>query len=79
MILRRLLLEAGRRLAERPEVRQKIADVAESAYQRAAPKVENASKHVAESFQETKRQTDPLADPIGFARKFKNRLLPPQD
>lgn len=76
MILRRLLFEAGRRLAERPEVRRKITDLAEYTYRNAAPKVENASKHVAESFQKTKDEANPLEDPVGFARKFKNRLFP---
>lgn len=90
MIARRLLMAAAKRLAENPEVRRKAGEVAETAYQtakpkvedayrRTRPKVENAGRHVAESWQETKGEGEFLDDPIGFAKRFRNRLLPPEN
>ncbi len=78
MVLRRLLFEAARRLAENPEVRRKAADTVETAYRKAAPKVENAGRHVAETLKETAAEGSALDDPVGFARRFGKRLLPPE-
>ena len=79
MIGRRLLLMAARRLAQDPRVRQKAAETAEAAWSTTAPKVENAGRHVAETFRETREELDPLDDPLGFARRFRARLLPPDE
>lgn len=79
MIGRRLLMLAARRLAENPEVRAKAAEAAGTAYRKAAPKVENASRHVAETFREARAEADPLDDPVGFAKRFRKRLLPPEE
>ncbi len=78
MIGRRLLMLAARRLAEDPRVRQKAAETAEAAWNSTAPKVENAGRHVAETFRETREEVDLLDDPVGFARRFRSRLLPPE-
>ena len=78
MLARRLLLEAARRLAENPEVRRKATDVAATAYRKGAPKVENAGRHVAETFRETASEVSVLDDPVRFAKRFRNRLLPPE-
>lgn len=78
-ILRRLLLEAGRRAAANPEVRRTAARVAGEMYGKVAPKVENAGRHVAESARETAAEGRFTDDPVGFARRFRNRLLPPGD
>lgn len=79
MIVRRLLMEAARRLAQNPEVRQKATDAAGTAYRAAAPKVENAGRHISESFRETTGEGSVMDDPVGFAKRFKKRLLPPED
>ena len=79
MILRRLFLEGARRLAANPALRRKAVDTAETVYRRAAPKVENAGRHLAESFRDTEAEGNPLDDPIGFAKRFKNKLLPPEE
>lgn len=78
-LLRRLLLEAGRRAAQNPEVRRTAARVAGEMYGKVAPKVENAGKHIVESARETSSEVGFTDDPIGFARRFRDRLLPPDD
>jgi hypothetical protein len=79
MIVRRLILEAARRFAANPEIQQKAAEVAEGAYRKAQPKLRNATAHISDSMRESVRDHDPMEDPIGFAKAFKNRLLPPED
>jgi hypothetical protein len=79
MILRNLFWQAASKLARDPRVQAKAAEIAEDVYTKAAPRLENASAHVADSMRETAREVDPLEDPIGFARRFKQRLLPPED
>jgi hypothetical protein len=79
MLVRKLLFEAARRLAQNPEIRQKATDAASTAYRHAAPKVENAGRHISESFRETAGEGSVLDDPVGFAKRFKKRLLPPED
>ena len=79
MIIRKLLFHAARRLAQNPEIRQKVGEAADNAYQKAAPKVENAGRHISESFKETTREGGIVDDPLGFAKRFKNKLLPPED
>ena len=77
MIGRRLLFMAARRLAEDPKVRRKAAETAETAWSKTAPKVENAGRHVAETFRDTRAEVDLLDDPLNFARRFRRKLLPP--
>ncbi len=79
MVIRKLLFEAARRLAQNPEVRQKVGEVADNAYQKAAPKVENAGRHISESFKEAASEGGIVDDPLDFAKRFKNKLLPPED
>ena len=78
MFMRRLVLGAARRLAADPEIRRKAAVVAGTAYRKAAPKLENAGRHVAESLKETTAEGSALDDPLGFAKRFHKRLLPPE-
>lgn len=78
-LLRRLLLEAGRRAAQDPEVRRTAARVAGEVYGKVAPKVESAGRHVVETARETAAEGRFADDPVGFARRFRDRLLPPED
>lgn len=78
-ILRRLLFEAGRRAAQNPEVRRTAARVAGEVYGKVAPRVENAGRHVLESTRETAAEGRLSDDPLGFARRLRSRLLPPED
>lgn len=78
-LLRRLLMEAGRRAAENPELRRNVARVAGELYGKVAPKIENAGRHVVETARETSAEVRPADDPLGFARRFRDRLLPPED
>lgn len=78
-ILSRLLLEAGRRAAQNPELRRTAARVAGEMYGKVAPKVENAGRHVLESARETVAEGRLADDPLGFARRLRDRLLPPED
>ena len=78
-LLHRLLLEAGRRAARNPEVRRTAARVAGEVYGKVAPKVENAGRHVLESARETAAEGRFADDPVGYARRFRDRLLPPDD
>jgi len=78
-ILHRLLLEAGRRAAQNPEVRRTAARVAGEVYGKVAPKVENAGRHMLETAKETASEGRFSDDPVGYARRFRDRLLPPDD
>ena len=78
MLAKRLMIEAARRMAQNPEVRRIASEAAEAAYRKAAPKVGNAGRHVAETFRETSADGSPLADPVGFAKRFRQRLMPPE-
>lgn len=79
MVVRRLLWEAVRRVAQNPEVQQKAADVAAEVYVKARPKLENAGRQISESARDAAREHDPLKDPIGFAKSMKNKALPPKE
>lgn len=78
-ILHRLLLEAGRRAAQNPEVRRTAARVAGEVYGKVAPKVESAGRHMLETAKETASEGRFADDPLGYARRFRDRLLPPDD
>lgn len=77
-LLRRLLIEAGRRAAANPELRRGAARVAGEVYGKVAPRIENAGRHVVETARETSAEVRPTEDPLGFARRFRDRLLPPE-
>lgn len=78
-LIRRLLMEGARRAASDPEIRRRAAQVAGEAYGKVRPKLENAGRHLAETARETAGEVKPGDDPIGFARRFRQRLLPPDD
>lgn len=78
-ILRRLLFEAGRRAAQNPELRRTAARMAGEVYGKVAPRVENAGRHVLETARETASEGRFADDPLGYARRFRDRLLPPED
>ena len=78
-LLRRLLIEAGRRAAQNPELRRGAARIAGEVYGAVAPKIENAGRHVVETAREASTEVRPGEDPLGFARRFRDRLLPPAD
>lgn len=78
-LLRRLLIEAGRRAAQNPELRRGAARMAGELYGKVAPRIENAGRHVVETARETSAEIRPGDDPLGFARRFRDRLLPPED
>ncbi|EDP65917.1 hypothetical protein BAL199_03794 [alpha proteobacterium BAL199] len=78
-LLRRLLLEAGRRAAQNPELRRGAARIAGEVYGKVAPKIENAGRHVVETARQTSSEVRATDDPLGFARRFRDRLLPPED
>ena len=77
-ILTRLIAEAARRAAQDPEIRAKAVEVAEEAARRARPKLENAGRHIVESARETSAEGEFRDDPLGYARRFGNKLLPPK-
>jgi alkylation response protein AidB-like acyl-CoA dehydrogenase len=79
MIVRRLFLEAARRIAQNPEVQHKAADMAAQVYVKARPKLENAGRHLSESARDAAAEHDPLKDPLGFARSLKKRAFPPEN
>lgn len=78
MVLRRLLFEAARRVAQNPEVQQKAAEIASTAYGKARPKLENAGRQISESARAAAQEHDPVSDPVGFIKSLKNKALPPQ-
>ena len=79
MVVRRLLWEAARRVAQNPGIQQKAADVAAEAYLRARPKLENAGRHLSDSAREAAAEHDPLKDPLGFAKSLKKRAFPSEE
>lgn len=78
-LLSRLLSEAARRVAQDPRVRAKAAEVAAEAARRARPTLENAGRHIVETARETASKGSFSDDPLGYALRFRNRLLPPED
>jgi hypothetical protein len=78
-LITRMLAEAARRVAQDPQIRAKATEVAEEAVRVARPKVENASRHIIETARETSVDGSFTDDPIGYAKRFRNRLLPPED
>jgi len=78
-LLTRMLAEAARRAAQDPRVRREAARIAGEAYGKVRPTLENAGRHVVESVRETASEVRPADDPLGFARRFRDRLLPPED
>lgn len=78
-LLTRLLTEAARRAAQDPRVRAKATEVAAEAARRARPKIENAGRHIVETARETSTDGSFADDPIGYARRFRDKLLPPED
>lgn len=66
-LLRRLALEAARRLAADPRVRQAAIDAAV----RAKPHVEAMARNIGT----IARETRPLDDPAGFVRRIRSEIL----
>ncbi|MEE8272990.1 MAG: hypothetical protein V3R98_14875 [Alphaproteobacteria bacterium] len=69
-LLRHLLWTAVRRLAADPRLQRKAAEAATEAYDKARPKIDAAAREI----RDIMRETPPLKDPKGFARKLKERL-----
>ena len=78
-LLTRLVAEAARRAAQDPRVRAKAAEVAGEAARRARPKIENAGRHIIETAREASTDGHFTDDPLGYARRFRDKLLPPDD
>lgn len=78
MIVRRLVWEAAKRLAQNPEVQARATEIATDVVARTRPKLENAGRHVSESLRETLAEVDPRDRPGEFAKRLKQRLLPPE-
>lgn len=78
-LLTRLVAEAARRAAQDPRVRSKAAELAGEAARRARPAVENAGRHIIETARETSTDGRFADDPLGYARRFRAKLLPPDD
>ena len=78
-LLTRLVTEAARRAAQDPRLRAKAAEVVGEAARRARPAVENAGRHVMETARETSDGGRFADDPLGYARRFRDKLLPPED
>jgi hypothetical protein len=78
MITRRLIMAAARRLASDPVLRREASKTAGTLYRKAAPTAASAGRHLADSFRETRAEADPLDDPVGFAKRLKRKLLPPE-
>lgn len=78
-MLRRVLIEAARRLAGDPRVRAKAADLVDrdlkpsvrSAAARARPTLDAARNDI----REATRASDPKTDPVGFAKQLKKRFI----
>ena len=75
-LIARLAREAVRRASQDPRVRAKATEIAGEAVRRARPMVENAGKHIAETARETSNGGRFADDPVGYAKRFRNRLLP---
>lgn len=78
-LIGRLAREAMRRAAADPRLRAKAAEFADEAVRRARPKVENAGRHIIETARETSSGGSFADDPLGYARRFRDKLLPPDD
>lgn len=78
-VLGRLLGHAVRRAAQDPRVRAKATELAGEAYRRAKPTLENAGRHVVETARETAGEVKPAEKPLEYAKRFRDRLLPPED
>jgi hypothetical protein len=66
-MLRNLLISAARRIAANPEVQSRAAQTYESEVK---PRLSAAR----EEFEDLARETDPLQDPGGFARRVRARF-----
>lgn len=75
----RLITEAARRAAQDPRIRAKAVEVAGEAARIVRPKLENAGRHIVETARETSGDGSFTDDPLGYARRFRDRLLPPDD
>ena len=75
----RLAREAVRRAASDPRVRAKATEIAGEAARRAKPTVENAGRHIIETARETSSGGSFADDPLGYAKRFRSKLLPPDD
>lgn len=66
-LLRNLLISAARRIASNPEVQSRAADT----YQKSVKPRLSAAR---EELQDLTRDSDPLKDPGGFARRVRDRI-----
>ena len=66
-MLRNLLIGAARRIASNPEVRSRAAETYEAAVK---PRLQAAG----EELRDLTRDSDPLRDPGGFARRLGERI-----
>lgn len=66
-LLRRLLIGAARRIAANPEVQARAADSYETAVK---PRLQAAG----DELRDLARESDPLRDPAGFARRLGARI-----
>ncbi len=79
IFLRRILVEAARRLAADPRLQEKAAQVIDqeikprlqAAAARAKPTVDAARADI----REAAREADPRGDPVGFAKQLKKRFI----
>ncbi|NQW10449.1 MAG: hypothetical protein HQ481_11285 [Alphaproteobacteria bacterium] len=76
-LLGRFLGQAVRRAAQDPRIRAKATELAGEAYRRAKPAIENAGRHVVETARETAAEVRPGDNPLEYAKRFHERLLPP--
>lgn len=66
-LLRNLLIGAARRIASNPEVQARAAETYE---QTVKPRLDAAG----DELRDLARETDPLRDPLGFARRLGERV-----
>lgn len=66
-LLRNLLVSAARRIASNPEVQARATDTYEKSVK---PRISAAR----EELQDLARESDPLKDPGGFARRIRDRV-----
>ncbi|MFX4223960.1 MAG: hypothetical protein ACMVO3_25175 [Thalassobaculum sp.] len=78
-LLTRLVAEAARRAAQDPRLRAKAAELAGEAARRARPTVENAGRHIVETAREHRVRDVSQTITLGYARRFRAKLLPPDD
>lgn len=67
VMLRNLLISAARRIASNPEVQAKAADTYEGSVK---PRLSAAR----EELRDLARESDPVKDPGGFARRLRDRV-----